>query len=62
MMCMQVAYAEGDDYQLFYDQIEGFMHEEGTSYVIDVSIIEVDDPPADASSLRYALVEVIDQG
>ncbi len=61
MMCMQVAYAEDDEYQLFYEQIEGFTHEEGSAYVIDVSITEVDDPPADASSLRYTLIEVIDQ-
>lgn len=60
MLCMQVAYAEGDDYQLFYDQIDGFTHEEGTAYVIDVAITEVDNPPADASSLQYTLVEVVE--
>lgn len=59
MMCMQVAYSEDSDYQLFYDEIVGFTPVEGTSYVIDVEITEVENPPADASSLEYTLVDVI---
>jgi len=60
-MCMQVAYAEDEEYQYFYDQIAGFDYQEGTSYVIDVEITEVADPPADASSLIYTLVEIIEE-
>lgn len=60
-MCMQVAYAEDAEYQYFYDQIEGFDYQEGTSYVIDVEITEVADPPADASSLSYSLVEIVEE-
>ncbi len=59
MMCLQIAYSEDAEYELFYDQIAGFEPVEGTSYVIDVQITEVDNPPADASSLAYTLVEVI---
>ena len=61
MMCLQVAESEGDNYQLFYDTIEGFDHQEGTSYVIDVSVTEVENPPADASSLQYTLVEIVEE-
>ena len=61
MMCLQVAESEHGDYQLFYDTIEGFDYEEGTSYVIDVSIAEVENPPADASSLQYTLVEIVEE-
>ena len=61
MMCLQVAKSEDGDYQLFYDTIEGFDYEEGTSYVIDVSITEVENPPADASSLQYTLVEIVEE-
>ena len=61
MMCLQVAESEDGDYQLFYDTIEGFDYEEGTSYVIDVSITEVENPPADASSLQYTLVEIVEE-
>jgi len=59
MECMQVAYSEGGDSQLFYDSIEGFEHEEGTAYVLDVRVSEVADPPADGSSLAYTLVTVV---
>ena len=61
MMCLQVAYSEGAEYELFYDQIAGFEPVEGTSYVIDVNITEVENPPADASSLEYTLVEIVEE-
>ena len=61
MMCLQVAESEDGHYQLFYDSIKGFYYQEGTSYVIDVSITEVENPPADASSLQYTLVEVVEE-
>jgi hypothetical protein len=59
MECLQVAYSEGGDTQLFYDSIEGFEYEEGTAYVLDVRVSEVADPPADGSSLAYTLVTVV---
>ena len=61
MMCLQVAYGEDEEYQYFYDEIEGFDYQEGTSYVIDVEITKVADPPADASSLSYSLVEIVEE-
>ena len=61
MLCLQVAESEDGDYQLFYDTIEGFDYQEGTSYVIDVSITEVENPPADASSLQYTLVKIVEE-
>ena len=57
--CMQVAESADGPSELFYDAIEGFEHEAGTSYVVDVRIESVEDPPADGSSLRYVLVEVV---
>ena len=59
MMCLQVAESEDGDYQLFHDTIEGFDYQEGTSYVIDVSITEVENPPADASSMQYTLIKIV---
>ncbi len=47
------------DWSLFYDEIEGFQYEEGYVYAIKVRIEEVENPPADASALRYILVEVL---
>ena len=61
MMCMQVAESEDGEYEYFYDEIAGFDYREGTTYVIDVEITEVEDPPADASSLQYTLVEIVEE-
>lgn len=57
--CMQVAEAVDGEYLFFYDEIAGFEFVEGTSYVIDVRIDEIADPPADGSSLAYTLVELV---
>lgn len=43
----------------FYDSIDGLDVQEGTAYVVDVRITPVVDPPADASSLAYELVELV---
>lgn len=59
--CMQIAEREDGEYLLFYDQIAGFEFVEGISYVLDVRVEDVFDPPADASSLSYTLVEVISE-
>lgn len=61
MECLQVSYEEGGPTELFYETIDGFTFEEGTSSVIDVRVDEVENPPADGSSLSYTLVEVISQ-
>ena len=59
MMCLQVAESEDGEYHFFYNTIEAFDHQEGMSYVIDVSVTEVEKPPADASSLQYTLVKIV---
>lgn len=61
MECMEVSYTEDGEPQLFYDQIDGFTFTPGTAYVLDVRVTEVENPPADASSLSYSLVEVISE-
>lgn len=61
MECMQVAYEEGGETELFYDTIEGFTFTEGTASVIDVTVDPVENPPADGSRLDYTLVEIVSQ-
>jgi len=61
MQCMEVAYSENGETELFYDSITGLDYQEGTSYVVDVAVTEVADPPADASSLSYTLVDIVSQ-
>jgi len=58
--CMLVREDVNSDWQMFYDQIQGFDYQEGTQYKIEVMITDVKNPPADSSSLKYTLVTVLD--
>lgn len=61
MECLRVK-EEGDaNWQLFYNHIEGFAYEEGFQYTLRVKVEEVASPPADGSSLRYTLLEVVEK-
>jgi hypothetical protein len=57
--CLQVRESPSDAWTLFYDAIEGFEHEEGFSYELRVETASVSSPPADGSSERTRLVEVV---
>ncbi len=59
MKCMLVKYAAEDDWTFFYDRIEGFEYEPGFEYELRVRTETVENPPADASSIRYILVELM---
>jgi len=57
--CLQVKRPGSERFELFYQHIEGFDHQPGYQYQIEVSISPVANPPADGSSLRYQLLRVI---
>lgn len=57
--CMRVRNDPSAEWLFFYDSIGGFSYEEGNSYELLVEVIPVDDPPADGSSLRYELIELV---
>ena len=59
--CLQVKFEQEGEWQLFYENIAGFEYEPGFEYELKVNKTEVANPPADSSSLRYELVEVVDQ-
>lgn len=59
--CLLVKESEDAEWGFFYDGIEGFTYVEGVSYVLDVEIVEIEDPPADASSLEYRLIRVVEE-
>jgi heat shock protein HslJ len=59
--CMLVRESLEEEYSLFYDQIKGFEYEEGYEYELRVQVEAVENPPADASSLRYTLIELVEQ-
>lgn len=57
--CMQVRETPEGEWTFFYDSIEGFDYEETYQYELRVEVKPVADPPADGSSLRYRLVQVV---
>lgn len=59
--CMLVKENPNDDYIYFYDNIVGFDYEEGHTYKIKVSTEKIKNPPADGSSLKYTLVEILEK-
>lgn len=61
MQCMQVRSDELQPWTLFYQDIEGFQFEPGYRYQLTVSKEQLTDVPADAPSLRYQLIKVVNK-
>ncbi len=61
MSCLQVRRDDEENYSLFYSKIEGFEFESGYQYTLRVKVTPVEDAPADASSERYTLLEVVEK-
>jgi len=65
MTCLQVRRGQETtgEWQNFYAGIEGFTHEEGYRYLIRVreTPLPREQVPADASSIRYELLEVLEK-
>ncbi|HEX8274296.1 MAG TPA: DUF4377 domain-containing protein [Longimicrobiaceae bacterium] len=61
MQCMQVKERPQDEWQNFYDGIEGFRYEPGFSYRLRVLKTPVPNPPADGSSVEWRLLEVLEK-
>lgn len=59
MTCLQVRESPDEEWRLFYESIEGFDYVPGYDYELRVRTETVEDPPADASSIRYILEEVV---
>ncbi|MDO6524710.1 DUF4377 domain-containing protein [Motilimonas sp. 1_MG-2023] len=59
MNCLQVKTPETQEWQLFYQNIEGFTFEPGFQYQLQVKKEMIENPPADASSVKYSLIKVI---
>ena len=57
--CMQVREDAESDWTFFYDQIVGFEYEPGFEYELLVRETEIENPPADGSSIEVTLVEVV---
>ncbi len=59
--CMMVRQDPKAEASLFYDQIAGFDYEAGFDYILLVREEEVENAPADASSLKWTLLEVVEK-
>ncbi len=56
--CLQVRNGN-EPWRLFHGPIEGFSHETGFQFTLDVRVYRVPRPPADGSSERYVLERVV---
>lgn len=61
-LCLQVRTAPGAPWRLHPGEIEGFTFQPGIEAVLRVREMAVPNPAADASSLRWELVEVLERG
>ncbi|HUH11118.1 MAG TPA: DUF4377 domain-containing protein [Brevundimonas sp.] len=59
--CLQVRESEDQPWTLHYFGYEGFEHQPGVAYRLRVRGTPVANPPADASSVHWSLIEILDQ-
>jgi hypothetical protein len=57
--CLMVRGSEGEQWRNFYGTIEGFDYEPAYAYELRVEVTHVANPPPDAPSIHYKLVEVV---
>lgn len=61
--CLMIQHGDSlsNDWQFFYDRIQGFEYEPGFIYQLEVKkeVISTDQTPADASTIKYTLVKEI---
>ena len=57
--CMLVKAPGKKEYELFYDQIEGFTYEEGYKYTLQVKADTLKDMAADAFRIKYTLIKIL---
>lgn len=59
--CLQVKENEDDAWSNLYGAIEGFDYEVGYTYKLKVEVSKSENPPADAPSEKYILLEVLEK-
>ncbi len=57
--CMRTRESADGEWEFFYDDIEGFKYEPKYQYELKVEVKSDPNPPADGSSLKYRLLEVV---
>jgi len=62
--CLQIQRGESlkqNSWEFFYSTIEGFKYQPGYIYKLNIKEENIDNPPADASSIKYTLIEVMEK-
>jgi heat shock protein HslJ len=59
--CYQYKEAQSDPWLLYYDDIQGFEHEEGYTYELVVAETNIENPPAGGSSTQLTLIQEVDK-
>lgn len=59
MKCMEIKREGSSQWELMYNSIDGFNFESGNKYKLKVRVEERKNPPMDASSQKWSLVEII---
>lgn len=57
--CYLIKINGSDQWEYYYDEIIGLDYEAGYEYQIRVREDMINNPPADASSIQYTLIEII---
>lgn len=57
--CLLVKEKQEAEWSYFYEPISGFDYEVGFTYKLKVLVIHIANPPADASSYAYELINII---
>jgi hypothetical protein len=57
--CLMIRGSENEAWRRFHGAIEGFDYEPSHTYELRVEVTDVADPPPDAPSIHYKLVEVV---
>ncbi len=57
--CMMAKNSPEKNWEYFYDQIEGFKHEQGFEYQLLIEIVDVPEGLADGSMFKYVLKRII---
>ena len=61
MKCLAYRTEDSDNWAFLYTEIEGFAYQEGRHYKLKVRIDSVEEAPADASALKYTLMEILEE-
>ncbi|WNJ19525.1 META domain-containing protein [Pontibacter sp. G13] len=61
MKCLQIRYHPDEEWKMYYQDIDGFSHQEGVEYELLVEEYVIPNPPADGSNKGMKLIRIVNQ-